>query len=759
MFMKKSISAYKFLIRSSAALLLLLVVVLIVLFSNRDKADRKAEYSYDVALAVPTDAPVLFLFKDIAVTSRILASENLFGRLTFGHSSIRQLIDKLYSVSGADTLKGIKNQGVALSLHYSSKDEVSPLLVLKLKESELIYIQRSLREGNNAERRFNGITVRKWNNTEYAISGEYFIASPSSIILESSIRHIISNSSILDSQDLSSLISETQLRESMLFVNHSQTGKLFSAFAIRRYLKYSDFVSRFTSWSALEITTDKNRVILRGTFLNSKGPANYSEVFTGGSGLKSEISSVIPHNAFTLLTISVDDISDMIANYKEYSDFYKRPDEEKYSKAVKWFTSLGAKEVGAALVPFGSAYENIIVIKSKKPFFGFLKDWLSGEKPSEPLIFPQKGYMEELFGDMFKEGEDSYICFSGEFMIIGREELLKEVFASERDKFTLDDYISQTKAHSLLNRNKSLMSLTINGSEQPDSLIRFFRHQSELSKLTESLNLMIGAVQLTPDKEGEINYEIFFYGDSLKSLPQPGKVVTDTPAGWERDTVIRVPAGPYELINFSNGEREYLEQLPNYWLRLSDKNMKGIWAVPFQVPVRGYVQQVDYFRNGKLQMLFAGGNRIFLLDRSGRFVSPYPLSVDSLIMLGPRTYDVKDDGDFAIMLLHTDNVLRLYDKNCKPYPAWSDISLPETIREFPELKNFGGNHYWILRTSLRTMIYNINGIPVTDIREKNRLKPDSPVISLKASDVLVQTLQNRSIVINLETGEIKRYKQ
>ena len=303
------------------------------------------------------------------------------------------------------------------------------------------------------------------------------------------------------------------------------------------------------------------------------------------------------------------------------------------------------------------------------------------------------------------------------------------------------------------------MTLIVNGSEQPDSLVRFFKKDDNLKGLTKSSNLMIGAIQLKPDKLGNPAYEIFFYADSLKELPQPGKAVMESPAGWERDTIVKIPAGPFELINFSTGEKEFLEQLPNYWLRLSDKEMKGIWAVPFQVPLRGYVQQVDYYRNGKLQMLFAGGNRVFMLDRSGRFVSPYPISTDSLILLGPKVYNLKKDGDFAIMLLHTDNTLRLYDKNCKPYPIWSDIKLPETIREFPELKDFGGNKYWILRTSLRTMIYSVNGIPVTDIKEKNRIKPDSPVIPLAGSDVLVQTLQGRNISINLETGDIKRYKQ
>lgn len=760
MFMKKLPKAYKILIWSTAAAIILLTLFFIILKPGRSDSERITQISSDTALAIPTDASAFFLFKDIKTASNnLMSAKNLFSEVTFSDSPLRQLTDKLYSLSGAESLSNVADHGCALSLHYSSKDEVSPLLVLKLSPSELSYINNSIKDGVRSSRQFNGIQINRWNEIEYAATGNFFVASPSSIILESSLRHILSGSSILDNEQLRELISATLLREAMLFINHSQSGKLFSAFAQRRYLKYSDFVSGFTSWSALEIYSQGNKIIFRGGLISSKGPANYAEVIRGSRGAVSDISKVVPFNTFSLLTVSVRDFNLFVKKYGEYGDFHRKANPEVVAKALKWFDSIDALEVGAALIPFGSVNENVVIIRREKPAFGFIRKWLFREKEPVLLPFQERGLVRSLFGEMFSDEEECFSISLDEYLIIGKRELLDEIFLKNRDRFTFDQYLSQTRAYNLLDRNSGAVTLIVNGSEQPDSLIKFFRNGSNLKRVTKSLNVMIGAIQIKPDKSGNPVYDIFFYGDSLKELPKPGKTVSETPAGWERDTVVRVPAGPFEVINFNNGEKEYIEQLPNYWLRLSDKNMKGIWAVPFQVPLRGYVEQVDYYRNGKLQMLFAGGNRVFMLDRSGRFVSPYPLSTDSLIMLGPKVYNIKSDGEFAIMLLHTDNALRLYNKNCKPYPAWSDIKLPETIREFPELKEFGGNKYWILRTSLRTMIYSINGNPVTDPKEKNRLKPDSPVIPLEGSNVMVQTLQGKNISLNLETGEIKRIKK
>ncbi|MCK9305055.1 MAG: hypothetical protein M0P27_06625, partial [Bacteroidales bacterium] len=213
--------------------------------------------------------------------------------------------------------------------------------------------------------------------------------------------------------------------------------------------------------------------------------------------------------------------------------------------------------------------------------------------------------------------------------------------------------------------------------------------------------------------------------------------------------------GPFELINPTTGEKEYLEQLPNYMLRLTDKDRKGIWAIPFETPLRGFVEQVDFFNNKQLQMLFASGNRLYLLDRKGKYVSPYPKKVDSLILLGPKCYSLSSDGNFAIMVLGTDNTLRLYDHLCKPYPEWSNIKSREPVRNFPELKKIGRNNYFILRTDSQTRIYTANGIEVAKLPAGEKIAPDSEIKILSDDEIVVKSDKKRYFSIDVESGKIK----
>ena len=112
-----------------------------------------------------------------------------------------------------------------------------------------------------------------------------------------------------------------------------------------------------------------------------------------------------------------------------------------------------------------------------------------------------------------------------------------------------------------------------------------------------------------------------------------------------------------------------------------------------------------------------------------------------------------------IMLLHTDNSLSLYDRECKQLEAWTDINVDETIKDFPELMETGGNRYWILRTQVKTRIYTINGLEITNVLGTQSLLPNTPVKKISDNEVEVRRSDGADIRLNLETGNIKKLKK
>lgn len=54
-----------------------------------------------------------------------------------------------------------------------------------------------------------------------------------------------------------------------------------------------------------------------------------------------------------------------------------------------------------------------------------------------------------------------------------------------------------------------------------------------------------------------------------------------------------------------------------------------MWKVALGEKIIGNVFMIDYYRNGKNQLLFSGKNDLHLLDRNGNYVERYPVKLRS----------------------------------------------------------------------------------------------------------------------------------
>ena len=176
----------------------------------------------------------------------------------------------------------------------------------------------------------------------------------------------------------------------------------------------------------------------------------------------------------------------------------------------------------------------------------------------------------------------------------------------------------------------------------------------------------------------------------------------------QTDTVkVQIPQGPFVVKNSDSGRNNLFVQNKNLSLSLKEETGKGIWTVPFKKPLCGSVVNVDMYGNGKLQLLFASGSNIYIMDRKGRYVNPYPVDLGREILLGPAVF--RKDGAYELMVLHSDNRLVKYGLDGKKDPAWNDIKPSETIVSLPEKLVSGASSCWIVRTSRQTLIYPENG--------------------------------------------------
>ena len=219
----------------------------------------------------------------------------------------------------------------------------------------------------------------------------------------------------------------------------------------------------------------------------------------------------------------------------------------------------------------------------------------------------------------------------------------------------------------------------------------------------------------------------------------------------DRDTAIVVPAGPFKVLNSATGKENTFYQNSHLSLCLQDENGKDVWGIPFKFPVLGYVQEVDYYNNGKLQYLFAADSKLYLIDRLGRFVGGFPVDLGKKIAVGPKVYDFTGAKLYTAMVLHKDNTVGLYDLHGKKAASWNGITAKETIKSLPELLEGKNKKYWVVRTSRQTLVYPFEGGEPLVKGEGNKIiRPDSGITINEKGAVSAKCYDGKERTFKLE---------
>ncbi|HIZ86280.1 MAG TPA: hypothetical protein IAC04_07290 [Candidatus Coprenecus stercoravium] len=653
----------------------------------------------------------------------------------------------------------------ALSMHYSSKNAVSPLLVITVPEKEdaSAFLSQILDEcGGVIEKRYGQQSVFKAAvpDASFALCGRFLIASPSLVIVESSLRQMESGMSVKD-EPLYSKIHGVTSDRGVLHVNFSNIGKFFSGAVSRSWLGKASFFQNFADWGTFGLSDGDNPWTMDGKVTGVMSGENFSDVLLTQRGRRPEVFAVVPHDALYVFTLPLTSYSEYVRAYHSYLSANGLRKDYDYLNAIlpsndgleistsAFAASLDLTE--AAVFAIGASGERILALRSGNTgALGGGKDTVN--------TYLYKGYISTFLGDAFApSSEDSYVIH-GDWILIGGEETLKSLTDKWKRGgfFSMADYVAQTPASEEL-RELSCASLFINAVRYADGMASFFRKPySEAVASAFGVHNFELLVLNTYKTGGDLGVRLSVYSEDLSELPQPEPEEGVSGVEIVDDTPVDIPEGPFKVKNFIDGSDNWLEQLDNHDLRLLNSARRPVWTVKFDRPLCGTVRQIDYLKNNKLQMLFGAGSKMYLLDRLGRKVGKFPIDLGKEILLGPDVYDFSGDRDYTLMVLHADNTVAQYDIAGERIPGWNDIKLQERIVGLPRLLEMESGVYWIVRTSYQTLIYDAHGTICADFTKKNKLKKDTAVEPVSSSKVKVTTMEGRTMFLNLKDGSFSR---
>ena len=153
-------------------------------------------------------------------------------------------------------------------------------------------------------------------------------------------------------------------------------------------------------------------------------------------------------------------------------------------------------------------------------------------------------------------------------------------------------------------------------------------------------------------------------------------------------------SGPFVVKNHNSNLLEAIVQDSLNNLSLVGADGNKLWSILLDDKITSDIEQVDYYKNGKLQYFLTTKKRIYIIDRLGHLVENFPLNVPFDIV-GARVIDYNKSKDYRFLILSASGDIYLYNKNGKSLDGWNPLKIVGEHSFVPFHLRVRGNDFFV----------------------------------------------------------------
>ena len=582
------------------------------------------------------------------------------------------------------------------------------------------------------------------------------IVSESETLVKSSRRHLEKSISIMDAVGFAEASSAVSGSDVAFFAN-SHAKMLMSGIFARKYASHHPFVASMSQWIAVDLNkADGSGLYASAVPVFGGDPSEFMTVLSKSQPAVSKVADMLPSYTISAVSLPMKGTDAYVDAYQAYMDskqslqsFRKKRKDLQTRTGINpedFMKRLDVKEMARATFMTGGALDTVNLMRiGREDTLIFVGTDNKSFKNYVPAIhsWPYASYASSVFGKFFDIKDESCFTYMDGWIISGSLKAVEEYVAGKTLEYTLVEYMADAGQKDVFSSSPTSLVAYFSLTEHKDGHARIFDKSfaEALKPLYEETDYCPLIMNVTNGKNGL---------RAGMQMPRLTLMKTKAPE-HERDTTVVIPQGPFLVKNSGTGKNNHFYQNQHGSLCLQEEGGKGLWGVPFKGKLCGTAHNVDYYANGKLQIIFGSGSSIYIIDRLGRFVSGFPMDLGKEILLGPDVYDFNGTRAYNIMVLHKDNTIEMYNLKGKKPSSWKTITAPETIKGLPERIIVGGNTYWVVRTSVQTLIYPFGGgSAVTVFKGDQMIRPDSEVRVNDGSSVSVDCYDGKSRIVKLK---------
>lgn len=711
-----------------------------------------------------------------------------------------RFIDSLVNMY-PELYNSIEKSNIYISGHLLGGKKINflSLFTLKggIKEKEIISILKKSGLSKNSQfttRKYESKTIfniensSNNNNFYLCLINGILTYSTSPILIENAIRQSALSNTLLDEPDFYQITQTTgKNKEANLFINLKKTAKFLYLLSKKGNQTDLDKANNFGGWVELDINLKDDLILFNGFTLTSDSSKNFLSAISSYNPVKIEVEKVLPASISAFLSFG---ISSPVENYEMYKKYLEKIGKlatyeanlrnlnSKYNiNFDKKFLNLIKDEITLAYKdPAGNqpeAYYLLLKCKSgteakeilkemaiqlKNQFTGQLEYTYSPDNEARQKIynFPIHPLFGRLFGDFYDVFDDNYITVYDNYIIISDsyKNLARLLYENMLQKTLYHDEIYQNFSVNLSSKSYMLFYTNLSRS------IPLFKNylNDEIISGWESNKTVFQKLQTTGIQLSEVS-NMPYFNITLKHFENfRGKPRTV----WESllDTTINFK--PKFVVNHYSKQNEIVVQDDLLNLYLLNQAGRILWKIPLNEKINSEIYQIDYYKNGKLQLFFSTENAIHLIDRNGNYVERYPVKLRSSSTAGMSLFDYDDNKNYRIFIPCSDKNVYAYTKDGTVINGWafkgSDYPVTQPV-----------NHFRVV--DMDYIVFGDENVTyILDRKGETRVKISESILKSRnnnyylhntgsqESSFIVTTLQDGTIVKIFLTGKIEKVK-
>jgi hypothetical protein len=273
------------------------------------------------------------------------------------------------------------------------------------------------------------------------------------------------------------------------------------------------------------------------------------------------------------------------------------------------------------------------------------------------------------------------------------------VWTNSKDQLTA--FVSSALNNFTLDQLEAFKHISEDLSDEASIFI--FRDSNELSR-TFDLDLKgydANVVQfINDDGFAHVNGIIKKY----KARPKPSEVIERFTTTLKSSLI-----GPPQLVrnHVTRGYDIAVQDVQNRLSLISDSG-KILWTKTLEDKILGPIEQIDMYKNGRLQLAFATAHRLYVLDRNGNDVSPFPLKFKDEITQPLSVFDYDKNRNYRLLVTQDDNLL-MYNARGQRVGGFDYNLKKGKITSQPKHFRIGSKDYIVFKARKDLVILNRRG--------------------------------------------------